>query len=446
MFSTKNSYLCTCNCKITTFFLFMQRFGAYKWIFFLLLFFFPVVLRANPHTRVRFGVLGGGLLQTEYTNKFKIDRPVLGGEVAVEFMPDYVHPWGTHLNGSSWGVAAAVYNFGNDQKLGSAVAVYPFVDFHLVYRPHFLFSIRPGVGLSFNTKRYSNTISDDLRWKSLYNGPDKSDPANQAIGSMFNAYLTAQLVFEFPIRNGWSIEASGGWNHMSNGSITAPNGGLNMVTGQLAAKYFPHHTAYRQPNNRDNQLTWREKTWGMEIVGAGGLRQLYYQDRKFYGIASLSVAGFYRPCQIFRIGLGADAFYDGVYSAVNVGSPDEIKTNYHKTYTTKENSTKNCFRVGVSLMPELVLGRLTAGFGFGIYLWDPHKNWESYADVVENGGEPLKRGIFYKYSDTANKQDGWFYTRAQLRYHITDHFLVSVALKTHLQKAECIEWGIGYAL
>ena len=50
--------------------------------------------------------------------------------------------------------------------------------------------------------------------------------------------------------------------------------------------------------------------------------------------------------------------------------------------------------------------------------------------------------MFYNYD--IEKEDGWFYTRASLQYALTNHIFLSLGLKTHLQKAEFIEWGLGY--
>jgi len=50
--------------------------------------------------------------------------------------------------------------------------------------------------------------------------------------------------------------------------------------------------------------------------------------------------------------------------------------------------------------------------------------------------------MIYPYN--IEEEDGWFYTRASLQYAFTNHLFLSIGLKTHLQKAEFIEWGIGY--
>jgi hypothetical protein len=79
-----------------------------------------------------------------------------------------------------------------------------------------------------------------------------------------------------------------------------------------------------------------------------------------------------------------------------------------------------------------------------LYLYDPLKNLEPYDVVKSNGGTPLNKGIIYPYN--IDQEDGWLYTRASLKYMLTNHIMLSLGLKTHLQKAEFIEWGLGYRL
>jgi hypothetical protein len=50
--------------------------------------------------------------------------------------------------------------------------------------------------------------------------------------------------------------------------------------------------------------------------------------------------------------------------------------------------------------------------------------------------------MIYKYD--IEKEDGWFYTRASLQFSVTNNVFLSIGLKTHLQKAEFIECGVGY--
>ena len=200
-----------------------------------------------------------------------------------------------------------------------------------------------------------------------------------------------------------------------------------------------------------------EKPWAIEISATGGAKQNYYRDNmngmQFCGAATLKAAAYWVPVAIFRIGAGVDAFYDGYYAAVN----DEFKalnpegtaiTYFGKTYL-KQSDVKNCFRVGVSIQPEFIIGKLTAGLHVGFYVFDPIKNLEPYeqAKAADDAGTTLNRGIFYNYDFTkaSNYQDGWCYMQFVLKYHVLDHLFVQLGLKTHGVRAEFIDAGLGVA-
>ena len=203
----------------------------------------------------------------------------------------------------------------------------------------------------------------------------------------------------------------------------------------------------------------------MDISGTGGFKQNYYKDningQRFYGVATLKAAAYWVPVSIFRVGGGIDAFYDGYYSAVNdefaALNPGAPVTYFGKTYL-KTSDVKNCFRVGISIQPEFIIGHLTAGIHVGFYVFDPVKNLEPYAEAkaADDAGEAHSgrkqeldqhRGIFcpYNFAEASNYQDGWCYMQFVLKYHVLDHLFVQLGLKTHGVRAEFIDAGIGVA-
>ena len=198
-----------------------------------------------------------------------------------------------------------------------------------------------------------------------------------------------------------------------------------------------------------------DKPWAVEVSLTGGAKQNYYKDnmngQRFYGAATMKAAAYWVPVGIFRIGAGFDAFYDGYYRAVNdefaAANPEGTPVTYFgKTYL-RESTIKNCWRMGLSIQPEFIVGHLTAGIHVGFYLYDPVKNLEPYEEVKQNGGESLHRGVFYAYDFTkaSNYQDGWCYMQFVLKYHVLDHLFVQLGLKTHGVRAEFIDAGLGVA-
>ena len=348
-----------------------------------------------------------------------VQGPSLGGEIAVEFQTMGEQAWHQYLNFPEIGAGLVFMDFSNPKMLGQGVALYPYMNIPLIRTDYFKLNMKPGTGVSFLNKRYSNAHTNTL------------DESNAAIGSVVNVFLTFGGNVEVPMAAGFSFTAGYAWNHVSNGSIVQPNSGINMMNAYVGLKYTPNYKANQKPQRK--ALGDIPRKFSYEITASGGIRQLFYKDDKNYGIASLSF-GVYRPmANWYRMGLGVDAFYDGVFGYINV---PQASIKYQRTYIEK-NEFKNKIRAGVSWQHEFLVGKLTAGFHFGLYLYDPIKNLEPYSKEG-NQNKPL----IYKYD--IQKEDGWLYTRAVAKYAVTDHLFASIGLKTHLQKAEFIEWGLGW--
>jgi len=414
-------------------------------------------MQALPHYELayRLGGFGAAMMPDGKVDEW-IQRPVLGGSFAVEFLPTGRWHSLQQWNNASIGVGATYLNLGNNAKLGSAFAAYGYINQPFYNGNHFRIGLRPTVGLAAVDKRYSNTYEGEHPYHD-HKG------ANWSIGSVLNAYLAVDLYMDFPIKDGWDITLSGGWHHISNGSIMHPNAGYNIFGGELGVRYHPEvtkgqSTKYEAPETDVPHKLYDgvDKPWVVEFSATGGIKQNYYADNRdgqlFFGAATVKLAAYWVPVSIFRLGAGVDAFYDGYYKCVNrnfaAANPDAPVTYFGKTYL-KESNIKNCFRVGLSIQPELIIGRLTAGLHVGFYVFDPVKNLEPFdeAKAADEVGKTLNRGIFYGYdfSKASNYQDGWCYMQFILKYHVLDHLFVQLGLKTHGVRAEFIDAGIGVA-
>ena len=388
-----------------------------------------------------------------------IQRPVLGGQFAVEFLPTGRWHCLQQWNNASIGVGLSYLNLGNDAYLGSAITAHGYMNQPFYNGTHFRIGVRPSVGLAAVTKTYSNTLPEGVAPYTRARDNEGKLIANWSMGSILNAYLAMELFMDFPIKDGWEITLSGGWHHISNGSFMHPNAGYNMFGGELGVRYHPNNLNNQKPKRMTTRELHEEveKPWAVEISATGGAKQNYYADNqhgmRFYGAATVKAAAYWVPVSIFRLGAGVDAFYDGYYAAVNdefaAANPGAPVTYFGKSYLA-QSKVENCFRVGLSIQPEFVIGHLTAGLHVGFYVFDPVKNLEPYSEAkaAADSGQPLNRGIFYAYDFTkaSNYQDGWCYMQFVLKYHVLDHLFVQLGLKTHGVRAEFIDAGLGVAL
>lgn len=372
-------------------------------------------------------ILNDGKVELSAPNRI----PALGGEMAVSFRPDWtsLRQW----NGSALGVALSYWYMGDANKLGHAIAPYAYMDIPIVRLPHFVLGLRPGIGAAFLTKTYANTVPEGHAYQDLQN-------ANRSIGSVSNFYFPEAFYFEVPFHT-LSIHAAGGWYHMSNGSLKQPNSGYNILAGEIGLSFYPSGAHYSPLPRTEDQ---RFRKFELELAATFGGRDVYYRDLQKFFCSEVQLAAYWRAHNIFRLGLGADMFYDGAYV--------QRSTHFTKTNLSLAQAS-DCWRLGVSLQPEFVVGHFTAGFHFGVYLLDGVKNLEASTDEEKQtlaSGQRLNKPIFYKYdllnAGSAGYPDGWLYTQIVLRYHLPWHLFVQGAMKAHLTKVEFVSAGLGVYL
>ena len=396
------------------------------------------------------------------------------------------------------GVGLSYWCFGQNPLLGHAIAPYLYLDIPLVSLPHFVLGLRPGIGLGFLTKTYRNTVPEGHLFQDLQD-------ANRSVGSVTNFHFPEALYMEFPIRNGWSIAVEGGWYHFSNGSTVQPNSGYNIFAASLGARKTINAPAKQanspaclgaqasspacpgtqasppamatlgtrasrprsershqggavsrppQDTEQDTERTitntnpytpslYREgrggSSWSLEFALTAGARQVYYRDQATFAVGEFQAAAYWLPHPIFRLGGGLDLFYDGAYK--------QRETDFGKTHLAAAKPS-DCWRLGVSLQPEFIIGHLTAGFHVGFYLLDPVKELEPAADAKESPtGRIENKGIFYAYdilnAGSAGNPDGWLYTQIVLRYRLPYHLFLQANMKAHITKVEFVSLGIG---
>ena len=351
--------------------------------------------------------------------------PVWGVNVGVDFAPDWqaLKDW----NNATIGVGLSYWNMGHE-LLGHAIAPYAFMDIPLVRLKHFELGLRPGIGAAFMTKTYRNTVPEGHMFVDVIG-------ANQSIGSVANLYFPEVLYMNFPLTNGWSISLAGGWYHISNGSTVQPNSGYNIFGAELGVKKVMEGQTKSDPSDLSDQSG---KNWSIALAGTMGGRQVYYRDQQTFMVGSMHAAAYWHAHKIFRLGGGVDVFYDGAYV--------QRETHFGKTNLDLAQPG-DCWRVGVSVQPEFVVGNFTAGLHVGAYMYDPVKALEPQWREEGLPTQRLDKPIFYAYdllnAGSAGYPDGWLYTEVVLRYHLPWHIFVQAMMKSHLTKVEFVSLGIG---
>jgi hypothetical protein len=353
--------------------------------------------------------------------------PVYGAEVLVSFAPHWhaLQEW----NGARVGGAMGYWNLGHEQ-LGHAITPYIYMEIPLVRVSHFELGLRPGIGAAFMTKTYRNTVPEGHMFKDVVD-------ANECIGSVTNLYFPEALYLNFPIAKGWGLSLAGGWYHISNGSTRQPNSGYNIFAGELALKY--DWSDVPEQKNVADDTEEMSKRWSISLSGSAGGRQVYYRDNQTFAVASMHASAYWNAHRIFRLGGGVDVFYDGAYI--------QRETEFKKTNLSAAKPG-DCWRVGVSLQPEFVVGKFTAGLHVGAYLYDPVRELEPKDEAEKTATGRIDKPIFYSYdllkAGSAGYPDGWLYTAVVLRYHLPWNMFLQGMMKSHLTKVEFVSLGVGF--
>ena len=355
--------------------------------------------------------------------------PVWGVNVGVDFAPDWqaLKDW----NNATIGVGLSYWNMGHE-LLGHAIAPYAYMNIPLVKLPRFELGLRPGIGAAFMTKTYRNTVPEGQLFVSVTD-------ANQCVGSVTNLYFPEVLYMNFPLAKGWSISLAGGWYHISNGSTVQPNSGYNIFGAELGVKKVMEGQTKSDPSDPSDPSDRSNKKWSLSLSGTMGGRQVYYRDQQTFMVGSMHASAYWHAHKIFRLGGGVDVFYDGAYI--------QRETHFGKTNLDLAQSG-DCWRVGVSVQPEFVVGNFTAGLHLGAYMYDPVKALEPQWREDGLPTERLDKPVFYAYdllnAGSAGYPDGWLYTEVVLRYHLPWHMFVQAMMKSHLTKVEFISLGLGF--
>lgn len=400
----------------------------------------PQEITPGPQAlRVRADAVAGVILPLTKNLTLQTARTAIAGvDLSLEMPSWHAYPWQQYLGNPTLGVGVSAIYLGHP-TLGLMVATYPYMAFRLVDNADFRLSIKTATGLSFFTKYYYNTDTDPQRFY--------SEAANTSIGSVVNVYLAAGIDMAFPLKKGWEIHLAADYRHASNGSVIQPNGGLNMVTASLGAAYnIPHCTncdRYR-PIKKFGPLPYE---WSLLFSVSAGSRQLFYLDHLNLPIGNIHIGGSYNIGNWYAIGLATDLFYDGAFTrqGVTPDMSDEQKAEQQQytrfgRYLITDDNFSNRLRLGLALTNEMRIGRITMLLDWGIYLYNPLRNRMLTPHPRYGNNRPM----FYTYD--IDTDDGWNYFRLGIRCRVWDNIFVQASVKTHLHKAEMLEWTVGYQI
>lgn len=286
------------------------------------------------------------------------------------------------------GISYMLMDLGHRNILGYSHSVSPFIKtpiFNL--GGNFSSDFFVGSGLSYMPKVY-HPISNSL---------------NTAISTHINVIIDLGLSVSYFVNDNLKLNGGAHITHFSNGSIKKPNYGLNYTVISLGIQYGNFNA---KPEKTVQNLDKVEKH-RISLVGSGSVKEAIGFNGPNFGVASGSIEYSRQAWSpLYRVGTSLDFMYDGSHGL--------ILQNNNILYNSNWELTK----LGVAINAEVILDRLSLILHFGGYYHN------------------LSRG-------TSNQ---WVYQRVGLRYKFTNDVWAHVALKSHLNYADYIEFGLAFKL
>ncbi len=294
-------------------------------------------------------------------------------------------PWHHAYNFPDMGITFMYADLGYPEVLGRAFGAYPHILLPLARKGKLSLNFRYGLGAAWLTNHYSE--------------PDNE--GNIAISNPLNILMNTSLEAGYAISDGFTLRAGFGMTHFSNGKARTPNKGLNIPAFKFAINYNMKPGLVLSQRNYSKQT---ETQLFLRVFGAGGYTRLYPPGGPAFAEFTLSSTLNKRLSQKVSLGLGVDLFWG---------------------YSDKELLSR------IDQLPSTTAGLLKPGMHF------------SYEQLFGKTSFIIQQGI-YLYA--ANNEDGKGYNRAGLRHQFSEKWLISLTLKSHLFRADYIEWGFGYRI
>lgn len=345
-----------------------------------------------------------------------------GMNLGIEFPSEQQRPWQQYLNNSTLGIGLSVIDW-QSEYLGKAVAMYPYLLIPAVRTEQFQFNFKVAGGLGVvNETWYTQDLHDPDRYF------DDTAMTNNVFGCFLNAYLSAGVNFNYAVTRNVALHGEVGYFHMSNGRTCMPNLGANVLYGGVGVVTTINPTETKDPI----QFPDLPYKWALNITGAAGAHRAWMEYPRFL-ISSFHAGAVYSVNNWYGVGAGLDVFYNGAI---------DNNTGRGLYVTNRDYSFSDKLRAGVALNNEFRLGIVTAIVDWGVYLYNPSRNYYDCNHPIYGYG---KRPLFYD-NEGAGTDEAFHYIRFGMKYRVWDNLYLQASAKTHLHICEYVEFGVGYQI
>ena len=281
-------------------------------------------------------------------------------------------------------------DIGKSQYLGSAYAIFPYINFPLAQKKKTILYFRLGVGLGYLTKKFDSI----------------ENYKNLCIGSTLNAAINLMFEAKWKITNRFIVSAGGGLAHFSNGTIKTPNFGLNLpfLNAGIAyrlSKSNPYSKKKLLPELYPYEFDGK-KSIEVNITTAFAVKDMQSEFGSRYYVYTVFGNIVKQVSFKSKIGLGFDFSYDGSDIKLLERNNIEVTNNF------------SIIKPGISAVYEMMMSDVSLVFNLGMYL----------------GGK--------------ERSDGTSYEKLAIKYKLTKNIYTNITLKAHSGRADFVGFGLGY--
>jgi hypothetical protein len=330
-----------------------------------ILFITPVIYGQNYTHHVINGNIGGGLLMGHLQRINHLPkRKAFISDISYTKYSSYSPCFGVGINH---------INSGNKSDIGSITGLYGFTALRIRKKDSTL-KFKIGFGGAYVQKIYNPNTNNK----------------NIAISSHLNANVIFHIQKNFKF-NQHALFLSGGLTHFSNGSLQAPNLGLNFLSVNLGYSIYSEKKNIAIP--KVNPSVSKPK-WSYGIAFSTGFRENFQYKYKKYAINTLNI-----------------------YAILNKNEKRNYVGGLDITYNPSVqfyNSSFFPFQGGLFVGKQWVLNQLILGIDIGGYIYDEYKN------------------------------DGVSFQRLNISYYLSPNIKTTFLLRTHWTVAQAFQIGVAY--
>lgn len=245
------------------------------------------------------------------------------------------------------GVSLAYFNFDNPEILGSSYNASLYIEPYIRHRGRLNASFRLSGGVSILDNIYH----------------PEQNPLNFFYSTPVSFLLQASMSVHYRLTEKWSLNASGHYNHISNGGIRLPNKGINFPTAGLGVDYAFGPVNLPERNSRKSVNELHPQRWKIGISPFVARRRITVEEPPFY-VFGLNATGTYIATRMSGLSIGAEWVYDSSVRTKRDRDQPENRENYAPMH------------MALLAGHDLIMGRFTFSQHLGIHLQKPEQDHE----------------------------------------------------------------------